>query len=179
MLGNWAIGKLRMVMEPTITKTMEITMATIGRLIKNFDIGLLSLAFHGKHLGIHLHSRTHLLYALGNHTFALLEPFRNNPLRTNAVANRHRSNAYFIVATHTAHSRAPTGRRSAPRARAAVGQGSTGSLVPGRVPPWVPAPPPQLLAGPAGVAGRPGAPDVSFGRCHRGLCRQVILHSFV
>ena len=40
MLGNWATGKLRMVSEPTSTMTMEITMATMGRLMKNFDIGL-------------------------------------------------------------------------------------------------------------------------------------------
>ena len=39
MLGNWATGKLRIVREPTITMTIEITMATIGRLMKNFDIG--------------------------------------------------------------------------------------------------------------------------------------------
>jgi hypothetical protein len=31
-----------MVIEPTITNTMEITMATIGRLIKNFDMDLFS-----------------------------------------------------------------------------------------------------------------------------------------
>src|SRR4029077_21248719 len=100
MLGNCAIGRLRIVMAPTITMTMEITIATMGRLIKNFDIALPSLALRGKRLGVHLRARTRLLHALGNHTFALLEPFRNNPLRTDAVANRHRSNAYFIVATH-------------------------------------------------------------------------------
>src|SRR5260370_37068731 len=99
MLGNCATGKLRIVMVPTITMTMEITMATMGRLIKNFDIALPSLTLQGKRLGVHLRARTRLLHALGNHTFALLEPFRNNPLHTNTVANRDRPNGHFIVAT--------------------------------------------------------------------------------
>src|SRR5260370_31999608 len=100
MLGNCATGKLRIVMVPTITMTMEITMATMGRLIKNFDIALPSLTLQGKRLGVHLRARTRLLHALGNHTFALLEPFRNNPLRTDTVADGDRSNAHFVVGTY-------------------------------------------------------------------------------
>src|SRR5882762_385158 len=38
MLGNWATDRLNMLIAPTITMTMEITMATMGRLMKNFDI---------------------------------------------------------------------------------------------------------------------------------------------
>src|SRR5260370_7689763 len=89
MLGNCATGKLRIVMVPTITMTMEITMATMGRLIKNFDIALPSLTLQGKRLGVHLRARTRLLHALGNHTFALLEPFPNNPLHTTTFSNLH------------------------------------------------------------------------------------------
>ena len=39
MLGNCAMGKLKIVMAPISTMRMEITIATIGRLMKNFDIG--------------------------------------------------------------------------------------------------------------------------------------------
>ena len=52
--------------------TIEITMATMGRLIKNFDMELPSRCVHGKWLGVHLHARTHLLHALGDHAFARL-----------------------------------------------------------------------------------------------------------
>ncbi len=38
MLGNCATGRLVMVTAPTITIRMEITIATIGRSMKNFDI---------------------------------------------------------------------------------------------------------------------------------------------
>src|SRR5271156_188511 len=46
MLGNCATGKLRTVSEPTNTMTMEITMATMGRLMKNFDMDHASLSIH-------------------------------------------------------------------------------------------------------------------------------------
>ena len=85
---------------PTITMTMEITMATIGRLIKNFDIGLPSLRLFGKRLGVHLHARTQLLHSFDNHALALLQPVRNNPLRAHTVANFDRSNAHFVFAVH-------------------------------------------------------------------------------
>src|SRR5512143_3183623 len=38
MLGNWAMGSLDMATRPRMTMRMAITMATIGRLIKNLDI---------------------------------------------------------------------------------------------------------------------------------------------
>src|SRR5216684_7819601 len=103
MLGNWAMGRLNMVIVPTRTKTIEITMATMGRLMKNFDIGLPSLRLCGKWLGVHLHARTHLLHSLDDHAFALLQPFRNNPLRADTVADFDRTNAHFVLAVHNRH----------------------------------------------------------------------------
>src|SRR6266567_6119681 len=103
MLGNCAIGRLRIVRAPTITRTMEITMATIGRLIKNFDIGLPSLAFRSKWLGVHLHARAHFLHALDNDTLAGLQPFRNDPLRADAVTDFDGSDAYFVFTVHHGH----------------------------------------------------------------------------
>src|SRR5271167_2155288 len=100
MLGNCATGKLRMVRVPTSTRTIEITMATMGRLIKNFDIGLPSRWFHGKWPGVHLHARTHLLHPLGDHPFARLESFRNNPLVADAVADLDRPDAHFVLFVH-------------------------------------------------------------------------------
>ena len=38
MFGNCATGRLRMVIPPTITSKIETTIATIGRLMKNFDM---------------------------------------------------------------------------------------------------------------------------------------------
>src|SRR5208283_1990935 len=100
MLGNCATGKLRMVIAPTITITMEITMATMGRLIKNFDMGLPSFGVRDKRLGVDRHARTHLLYALGNHALAALQSFGNNPAVADAVTDFHRSYAHLVLAVH-------------------------------------------------------------------------------
>src|SRR5580658_5023085 len=97
MLGNCATGRARMVREPTNTRTMEITIATMGRLIKNFDIGLPSLAFRGKGLGVHLHAGTHLLHALRNHVVAGLQAVRDDPLIADTVSNRYGSNTHFVL----------------------------------------------------------------------------------
>src|ERR1700674_2258850 len=103
MLGNCATGRLRTVMVPTINMTMEITMATMGRLIKNFDIGLPCLRLCGKWLGVHLQARANLLNAFGDDSFAWIQPFCNNPLGTNAVTDCDRSNAHFVVGGYNGH----------------------------------------------------------------------------
>src|SRR5579864_1086064 len=92
-----------MVSAPTSTKTMEITMATMGRLIKNFDIGLLSLRQRAKRLGVHLHTRAYFLHTFGNHVLATLQSVRNHPLVADSIADRDRSNAHFVVVTHNCH----------------------------------------------------------------------------
>jgi hypothetical protein len=45
MFGNCATGKLRIVNVPTNTNRIEITIATMGRWMKNLDIGLPVLGF--------------------------------------------------------------------------------------------------------------------------------------
>src|SRR6266513_2416818 len=92
MLGNCATGRLKIVMAPTIT------IATMGRLIKNFDIGLPSLAFPGKRHGVHLHARTNLLHAFGNHAVASLQPLGDNPMGADALANLYRADAHLVLA---------------------------------------------------------------------------------
>src|SRR5258706_5911989 len=39
MLGNWAMGRLAIVTAPTITIRIDITIATMGRLMKKFTGG--------------------------------------------------------------------------------------------------------------------------------------------
>src|ERR1035438_6499629 len=45
ILGNCDVGSEAMATKPTITVRMAMTMATIGRRIKNFDIGYLPAEF--------------------------------------------------------------------------------------------------------------------------------------
>src|ERR1700674_957073 len=97
------MGKLMIVIVPRITVTNEITIATIGRLMKNLDIRLISLGLCGKRLGVHLHARPHLLHALGNHAFARLQPLRNDPLGSNAVAHWDRPYAPLVLAVHNGY----------------------------------------------------------------------------
>src|SRR5258708_34205441 len=85
-------------MVPTSTKTIAMTIATMGRLIKNFDIALPSLSFRGEWFGGHLHAGSYFLNAFGNNAFALFQSFRNNPLVADAVARLDRPNPHFVVA---------------------------------------------------------------------------------
>src|SRR5208282_1220814 len=97
MLGNCATGKLRMVRAPTITRTIEITMATMGRLMKNFDIGLPSFVFAGVGLGSHRCALPHLLHAFGDDAIARLEPAVNDPVAADAVAHLNSSDFRLVV----------------------------------------------------------------------------------
>ena len=74
MFGNWAMGRVTIAITPTITSTIEITIATIGRLIKNFDIPLSSLRFARCHKRFWVHQRTgtNLLHPLGDNAFTEL-----------------------------------------------------------------------------------------------------------
>jgi hypothetical protein len=79
---------------------MEITIATIGRLIKNFDMGLPSLRFHGKWLGVYLYARADLLNTLGDHALAGLQSVRDNPLVADTIADVDRADVHFVLAIH-------------------------------------------------------------------------------
>src|SRR5271155_1554874 len=68
MFGNCATGRAVIVTTPTITVRIAITMATIGRLMKNLDI---SVALHER-LRTDLHAGTSLPDALGHHSLARL-----------------------------------------------------------------------------------------------------------
>src|SRR5678815_5938517 len=81
MFGNWATGRVTIVITPTITSTIEITIATIGRLIKNFDIPLTAFRFASGHKGFWIHQPTgmNLLHPLGDNAFTRFQPILNNP----------------------------------------------------------------------------------------------------
>src|SRR5580698_8357223 len=100
MLGNCATGSVSMVSAPTSTVTMEITMATIGRLIKNFDMELPSRSARGKWPGIHLLSGAHLLHALGDHALARPESLRNHPLVADTVADGDGPDVDLVVVSN-------------------------------------------------------------------------------
>src|SRR5260370_18474769 len=89
-----------MVIPPTITMRMEITIATIGRLMKNFDMELFPLRPGYKGLGVHSHPRTHLLDSLSDHTVTWFQAFRNHPLAAYGVADFDWPNAHFVLAIH-------------------------------------------------------------------------------
>src|SRR5208282_3525683 len=99
MLGNCATGKLRTVSEPTNTMTIEITMATMGRLMKNFDMNHASLSIHrslahrsrlinsylsilglrSERLRIHVHAGVHSLNSFRYDPVAGIQATRDDP----------------------------------------------------------------------------------------------------
>src|ERR1700756_1052008 len=103
MLGNCATGKLSTVSAPTSTMTMDITMATMGRLMKNFDMGHGSLSIRRslvlghEWLGIHAHPTAHSLNSFNHDFVSWIEPARDDPSVINPVAHSDRSNVNFIV----------------------------------------------------------------------------------
>src|SRR5690349_4476496 len=84
---------------PTRTIRMEITIATMGRLIKNFAMALchrISVCFghchrlafrYGVWLRTHLHAISHLLDAFSDHLVAGLQTFIDHPLRADLLAS--------------------------------------------------------------------------------------------
>src|SRR5215469_11658642 len=89
-----------MVSEPTKTRTIEMTIATMGRLMKNFDMGLLHRRFCRKRLGVYAHARTHFLNSLSDDAFTGFQPLGNDPSGTDAITHRHGANVHFAVAVH-------------------------------------------------------------------------------
>ena len=72
MLGNCATGRLSMVIAPTSTIRIAITIATMGRLMKNFDMRLPILCLRDKGFGVHMRALAYLLNAFRDHSFAWL-----------------------------------------------------------------------------------------------------------
>src|SRR5712691_6939646 len=101
ILGNWAVGRRSTVMPPTITMRIAITMATMGRLMKNLDIWFAFPSFlrlWGKRLGIDLHAGAQFLKGISDDGFAGLQRRLNDPLKADAFPDRDGLNAHFVVA---------------------------------------------------------------------------------
>src|ERR1700732_2928090 len=96
MFGNCATGRLAIATAPTMTVRIAITIATIGRLIKNLDI---SVALHER-FRVNLHAGTNLLDALGHHTLARLQSVGDDPHGSDLVAELHCLNCHLVGAVY-------------------------------------------------------------------------------
>src|SRR5258708_19568631 len=105
MFGNWAIGRAAIVTAPTTTIRIEMTMATMGRLMKNFDMSFSPCLIRcdAVRLRIHCRARSGLLYALDDHALAGLQAFPHHPHRADLVTDRDRLNADLIRAVQNGH----------------------------------------------------------------------------
>src|ERR1700730_14177065 len=93
MFGNCATGSVAMVTAPTITIRIEMTIATMGRLMKNLDI---SVSLHER-LGADSHARTSALDAFGNYALTRRQSFADHPHRSDLAPGLDLLNAYRIV----------------------------------------------------------------------------------
>src|SRR5262245_60929594 len=97
--GNCEIGRLTMVTAPTITVRTEITIATIGRLMKNRDTSASRLR---RLAGHYLDDRAipDLQEAFDNHAFAGFQTVSYDPEAADTIADRHGTDRYLVVAAH-------------------------------------------------------------------------------
>src|SRR5262245_18898400 len=97
--GNCETGRLTMVMAPTMTVRSEITIATIGRLMKKRDT--LASRLRGP-VGGDVDGCTvpYLQLALDNHAFAGFQAVGHDPELPDAVANRDRTDRHLAVRAH-------------------------------------------------------------------------------
>jgi hypothetical protein len=79
---------------------MAITIATMGRFMKNFDMGLAILCLRDKRLGVYSRAWAYFLNAFGDDSFAWIQAFCNDPQGADAIANRDCPNANLVVAPH-------------------------------------------------------------------------------
>src|SRR5712691_11585716 len=119
MLGNCAIGSCTSAAVPTITMRIAMTMATTGRLTKNFAIVRCLLSALGPtggagcrlrggglrrgRLRIHRHPGFHFLHSFNDDPLARLEPLRDDPPVPDLLANFHRADVYFIIGPYHHH----------------------------------------------------------------------------
>src|ERR1700704_2064681 len=97
MLGNCATGRLAIVTAPIITIRIDITIATIGRLMKNFDID--SVSFSGKTYGLGSNGSSflELLQSFDYNLLTRLEAAVNHPHRSDRLAGFHGAHTDFVI----------------------------------------------------------------------------------
>src|SRR4051812_29819801 len=100
MLGNWATGRLTIQTTPISTMTMAMTIATMGRLMKNRYMPSLLRLLGCKRLGVDRQALLGLLRSLDDHALAGLKPFFDNPIGADALPHLDRPNVDFVLAVH-------------------------------------------------------------------------------
>src|ERR1700741_5226575 len=103
MLGNWATGRLRIVSEHTNTRTIEITIATIGRLMKNFDMTSPAHRFRSEWFRIDANPSAHFLDSLDDDPLTWIEPTCDHPAPIHLWPNRDRPNVHLVVSANDCH----------------------------------------------------------------------------
>src|SRR5262249_45484739 len=89
-------GSVRIVSDPTSTSTIEITMATMGRLMKNLDMPSPPLGVPSERFSSHQNAVTDFLYPFGDDGFAEIKSFGDDPILVNAVADFYGPNADLV-----------------------------------------------------------------------------------
>ena len=105
------MGRPDMATRPMMTMRMEITMATMGRLMKNLDmVSYLFSAGAGGHcrfrregLGHNGHSGPDLLGPLGNHLLSGLQALVDKPVGTDPFPDLHRPDIDFVLRSNHSH----------------------------------------------------------------------------
>src|SRR6266513_2882390 len=95
------MGRPESVTRPMMTVMIAITMATMGRLMKNLYIrhSGRSLSRY-KRLRVHRDAFLDLLNSLNHHAFPRLETFLNDPQRAGALANFNGPDMGLVVTAH-------------------------------------------------------------------------------
>src|SRR5262245_23830965 len=93
------MGRLAIVIAPTMTMSREITIATIGRLMKKRDTSGSCL---GRLLSDDIDDGavSDLLQALDNHAFPGLQTVGHDPELPDTVADRHRTDRHLVIRAH-------------------------------------------------------------------------------
>src|SRR5580658_10148722 len=95
MFGNCAIGRVAMVTAPTMTVRIAMTIATIGRLMKNLDILIGSPDFD-ECFRVHQRAGANVLAAFGDDTLARLQPVSDYPHGSDLLADFDLPDAHCV-----------------------------------------------------------------------------------
>src|SRR5260221_11614457 len=98
MFGYWAMGSWNMATRPTITMRIEMTMATIGRLMKNLAMALARPLGVGQR-GLDLLAGFHSVDSLDDDPLARLQPLPDDPEGADALADLDGSKVHRLVAS--------------------------------------------------------------------------------
>src|SRR5438045_6359640 len=97
MFGNCAVGSASMATIPTSTIRIEMTIATMGRRMKKFDMSLLPLCrFCGSQFRVYHCTLFRFLNALDNHALTRLKTLVDEDRKSKRLNSRHLGNSYSV-----------------------------------------------------------------------------------